>query len=426
MCPQGFKIVRIPVLRLQFVRKYSILKGEIFSRSPASLRFCHGVFFRGKIKIEMKRGVLWYDRVLEIKSNVKGDSMRNSRRYGYGSRKERSKPPVLLLCIILLVVFAGCFALYMRQAEAKNPSAISTLPLSPGIFTTTESAAPPTESAVSSEKSASPEDSVSSSEVETMGRGSAVNPVPEGEKQAMSWFDDAVFVGDSLSVGLSAYGILPEANVLAQQGMNIDKINNATIKTVAGETTILNAIQNAAPSKVFIMLGSNGIAWLSNETMIQEYSQFILDVRDIVPNATIYVLSIPPVSTVAEQAATPILNTSIDVYNSELLKMTNNLNVRFVDVNTALKGNDGKMPEDRVSSRDGMHFNRSTYTIMLDYILSHTGQPVAAPTANASVSSGNSGTDDSSQAPADSDDSEDLSVIDLSETEESLQADAVP
>jgi len=47
-----------------------------------------------------------------------------------------------------------------------------------------------------------------------------VEPPSVADKDAadMSYFDDAVFIGDSISVGYSAYGFIDEKSVLASQG----------------------------------------------------------------------------------------------------------------------------------------------------------------------------------------------------------------
>ncbi|MEG0614770.1 MAG: GDSL-type esterase/lipase family protein [Oscillospiraceae bacterium] len=202
-----------------------------------------------------------------------------------------------------------------------------------------------------------------------------LNPVTENLPKDMSYFNNCAFVGDSLTVGLSSYGIIPESNVFASVGMNIDKINKETIKTTNGDVTSLQALKNAAPKNIYIMLGSNGIAWLSNEIMIKEYGAFIDSIQAELPSSSIYILSIPPVSVNRETAAQgKILNSDIDLYNSELLKMSNEKKLNFVDINTALKGNDGKMPVENVG-KDGMHFKKDTYTIMLNYILKHTVTP---------------------------------------------------
>ena len=186
--------------------------------------------------------------------------------------------------------------------------------------------------------------------------------------------NDCNFVGDSLTVGLASYGIIPEKNVLANIGMNISKINTATVTTPSGEMTVLDALKENNPKNVYVMLGSNGIAWLTNENMISEYGQFIDSVKEELPDSKIYILSIPPVTANKEtDSSSPILNSDIDTYNSELLKLADEKSVYFVDLNTALKGNDGKLASER-SDGDGMHFKKDTYDIMLDYILTHVVQ----------------------------------------------------
>ena len=177
----------------------------------------------------------------------------------------------------------------------------------------------------------------------------AVNPVPLSEKKDMSYIDSCVFVGDSLTVGLSSYNVLSYDKVLASIGMNINKVNTEPIKTTAGTVTIKQALLSIKPANIYIMLGSNGVAFLSNETMITEYITFVNDIRADLPDSKIYVISIPPVT--AQREITndhPIQNADIDVYNSELLKMANDNNLYFIDLNTALKNNEGKVDPEKV------------------------------------------------------------------------------
>ena len=176
----------------------------------------------------------------------------------------------------------------------------------------------------------------------------------------------------SITVGLSDYQLVPIKNVYAEIGMNIEKINTDTIQTQFGQTTVLEGLKQAKPENIYIMLGSNGIAWLSVSDMISYYSEFVDSVKQNLPDSNIYILSIPPVTAARESAEEePILNSDIDKYNSELLKMADEKKIYYVDINTALKGNDGKFPEEN-AAEDGMHFKKTTYSIMLDYILSHT------------------------------------------------------
>lgn len=187
-----------------------------------------------------------------------------------------------------------------------------------------------------------------------------------------TYFGKCAFVGDSISVGLADFQLVPVKNVFAEIGMNIEKINTETMKTAYGDVTVLEALKEAKPENVYIMLGSNGIAWLSVSDMISYYSQFVDEIIKELPDTKIYILSVPPVTAERETADNePILNSEIDKYNSELLKMADKKKIYYVDINTALKGNDGKFPSD-MAEKDGMHFVKTTYSVMLDYILSHT------------------------------------------------------
>lgn len=198
------------------------------------------------------------------------------------------------------------------------------------------------------------------------------NPVAESQLREMSYFDDCVFVGDSLSVGLAGYKYLSADKVLASIGLNINKIETEKLTTSSGEMTVYDALVLKQPKKIYIMLGSNGIAFLSNSTMIEKYSAFIEKVKAGVPSAQIILLSIPPVTVEREAASSnKILNSDIDVYNSELLKLANDKQVHFVDINTSLKNNAGKLDTDK-AEKDGIHFKKPTYQTMIDYILSHT------------------------------------------------------
>lgn len=254
--------------------------------------------------------------------------------------------------IVFIIVTAVCFLIYMTGANFEDDD------METNMFLRSEV------SETSSNVDDEPLDKVKE----------IINPVPLSESLTETYFGKCAFVGDSITVGLSDYQLVPIKNVYAEIGMNIEKINTDTLKTAFGETTVLDGLKQAKPENIYIMLGSNGIAWLPISDMISYYSEFISSIQQNLPDSNIYILSIPPVTAARESAEEePILNSDIDKYNSELLKMANEKKIYYVDVNTALKGNDGKFPEDN-AAEDGMHFKKTTYNIMLNYILSHVAK----------------------------------------------------
>ncbi len=294
---------------------------------------------------------------------------------GVGSRDNADRPKFRFGIIILIVIlsFAVCFGIYMYLA---NDGSFGQ-PIEPVLITET---VPETTAATTT----APPETTTTAVTEPP----AVNPVPENPSpKDDSYLENCVFIGDSITLGFSSYGVIPEQNVYASIGMNIDKINTEAIPIMLRdendpsvysirEMTILEALEVSRPETIYIMLGSNGIVWLSNEHMISRYDAFVESIRAILPESDIYILSIPPVTAGREDpnnANGQILNENIDSYNSELLKFANEKGLYFVDINTALKGNDGKLPTES-AGRDGMHFNKDTYFKVKDYILSHTAE----------------------------------------------------
>lgn len=302
------------------------------------------------------------------------DKRRRGRSYTY---IKSTKGPIIkfklkVIVIIFFIITAACFAIYMTGANFGEEEE--------GSFTATWQEHSPTgentENTDKSNKNDKDKDSDSESQAETGETKENIqieNPVPESNALTPTYFSKCAFVGDSITVGLSDYQLVPMKNVIAEIGMNIEKINTEKMQTAFGETTVLDALTQAKPENIYIMLGSNGIAWMSLEEMIEEYSEFTQGIEKSLPDSKIYVLSIPPVTEKKEQSEESILNADIDRYNSMLLELANKNGYYYVDINSELKGEDGKFSEEDAAD-DGMHFNKSTYDVMLDYILRHVVQ----------------------------------------------------
>lgn len=284
-----------------------------------------------------------------------------------GSRRRRRRPRLRFnfgtVLFIWFISFLSCFVLFMISAnlfgtEHEQIPTDSAATQSTGTTTTSTQA---TESTTTTVTDAPETDAL-------------VNPVPESDKRSASYFNDCVFIGDSITQGLADYQLIPVKHVFAGIGMNLSKVMTEKIMTTYGNVTAVEAVQQAQPKKIYIMLGSNGIAWMEQADMIAQYTALLDALKAASPDSQIYILSIPPVTAERETAAEgPITNAAVDEYNSALLTLANAYGARYVDSNTALKGNDGKLPTEQASS-DGIHFKKATYEIFIDYILTHTGE----------------------------------------------------
>lgn len=197
--------------------------------------------------------------------------------------------------------------------------------------------------------------------------------VPKGDWVDSSYFDDAVFIGDSLSVGIETYEVMTNAVVLASEGLNPQTIlANTAVENKSGqEVKVIDALKEYTPGKIYIMLGSNGFFWLEKSAFINYYTEFVNQVKAQHPDAVIYIQSIMPVTKEKEQSDPRFANSIINEYNAEIIKMCEQLGVNYVNCAEAVAGEDGALPQE-ASPSDGMHFTATYYRKWMDYLREHT------------------------------------------------------
>ena len=69
----------------------------------------------------------------------------------------------------------------------------------------------------------------------------------------MEYFDNCIFVGDSLITGLSGYNIISSNCVVASMGLNINRLETEIIKTPYGENTVIDNIKKANKENIYIL-----------------------------------------------------------------------------------------------------------------------------------------------------------------------------
>lgn len=263
---------------------------------------------------------------------------------------ERKNKPAMkfrfsFIFLFIIASFAVCFVMYMKSGELpeeENKDEIITI----------KDAAPEIDYAAKYESTAE------------------INPVAVSAKLDKVYFENCMFAGDSLIVGLGTYGIIPEDRIAANIGMSVMSINTEPLKNADGsEIMAADKINQAKPDNLYILLGLNLLGSYTDEQMLAAYGDFIDSIDR--EKTKIYVISVPPVTAERENNEEhPILNSDIDRFNEDLLKFANNRCVYYIDLNSALKNSEGKFSEEDAEA-DGIHFKKATYEKVLDYILTH-------------------------------------------------------
>ncbi len=196
-------------------------------------------------------------------------------------------------------------------------------------------------------------------------------PVPISNPVDAAYFDDAVFIGDSRTEGLFLNTGLSNATFLAHMGLMVDTVFTRPLFNVDGEkVSVIDALKAADFSKVYIMLGINEAGWAYSSVFVQKYGELIDAIREINPEAILYIQAIMPVSQTVSDSHSYIKNAKISTYNQLLQGLAEEKRVYYLDTAGAVAGEDGALPED--AAPDGIHLVRSYCEKWLDYLMGHT------------------------------------------------------
>ena len=182
-----------------------------------------------------------------------------------------------------------------------------------------------------------------------------------------TWFDDAVMIGDSVSLKLKnfvvqqrqafpeyfgggqflASGSLGSANALWE----VD--DKSVHPSFQGEKMRLEeSIPLTGAKKVYMMLGVNDIAVYGIDGAIENYGKLLDSILASVPDVEFYIQSATPICEGAEVGE--LNNANLEIYNEKLKAMCEAREIHFVDVAAVLRGEDGYLPREYCSDPDGM------------------------------------------------------------------------
>ena len=103
------------------------------------------------------------------------------------------------------------------------------------------------------------------------------------------YFADAVFIGDSRTVGLGEYGGLEDITTFyASTGLSVHKLFTANIVPVSGQKkkiTVEEALQQTTFSKIYLMLGINEMGTGTVDTFMEKYQEVVARLRELQPDA---------------------------------------------------------------------------------------------------------------------------------------------
>ena len=196
-------------------------------------------------------------------------------------------------------------------------------------------------------------------------------PVPEGPAVEDDYFDDAVFIGNSRTEGFMMYNGLKNARSLTHVGLMVDTaFTKEVIRSGDRKLTVMDALAEMKFNKVYIMLGMNELGWVYDSAFQNCYGRIIERIKEINPQARIFIQSILPVSQEKSGKDKIYNNKRIEEFNSLLRELAEKKQVYYVNVAEALTDDSGSLPAD--ASFDGVHLKPDYCKTWLEYLKNHT------------------------------------------------------
>ncbi len=188
------------------------------------------------------------------------------------------------------------------------------------------------------------------------------------EKQTVGkeYFDDALFIGDSRTVGISEYGDLNNATFFANTGMSVYNVfeKNVSVPQV-GKLKLEQLLTYKKFGKIYIMLGINELGY-NQEKTLKKYKDLLKFVQEKQSNAIIYIEANLHVAAERSNKDKTINNININKINNEISKLADNEKIFFIDVNEKFDDENGNLSSNY--TQDNVHIYAKYYKEWSDWL----------------------------------------------------------
>lgn len=229
---------------------------------------------------------------------------------------------------------------------------------------------------------ASTEESIAGVTVETMPPETTEETVPETQAPTAaateaptepvyepvddSWFDDALFIGDSRLHALRAYNRMGEATYFSRVGLNIYNVFGAwESDRTYSDMPLEELLQKKTFGKVLINLGLNGCEY-DHAYIRSGFEKLINMIRQYQPDAKIILMDIMMVSEGYSKLETYFSIENLSAINEILASFADGETIFYMDNNAWIVNEKGYLPYE--VTNDGAHLIGSAYAQWADWI----------------------------------------------------------
>lgn len=173
--------------------------------------------------------------------------------------------------------------------------------------------------------------------------------------------NEVIFLGDSITDNAEWREFFNDVNV-KNRGISGD--------TTEGVLNRLDEVVKSKPLKIFLMIGINDIGdGLSTDLILNNYKKIVSIIKDKSPSTKLYIQSVLPCNSklmIKDDRNARRNVTNISNLNKQLLELSLNENIKYIELNNEFKDSNGELVE-RLSL-DGVHINGEAYLMWKNII----------------------------------------------------------
>jgi len=210
--------------------------------------------------------------------------------------------------------------------------------------------------------------------------GKAAEEKQEAEEEPLEfthvdkeYFEDAVFIGDSRTQGLYEYSNLADvATFYSKTSLTVYNLFEKPkdfIREGDEKLTLEQALSRHQFKKVYLMIGINEMGTGTPESFFEAYARAVYKIRELQPDAIIFVQGIMRVAG-QKNASDPVFNnTNINIRNVEIETLANGKDIFYIDVNEAVCDENGNLYADWTF--DQIHLKAKYYQVWENFLMEH-------------------------------------------------------
>ncbi len=274
----------------------------------------------------------------------------------------------VLLCIALLL--SACSST-VTPPTADDPVVTTTAPVTtPSVSDPTQAVTTPTETTTTAPA------------VQETFSPNITYAVAASDRVDASYFADAVFVGDSVSLKLTNYhmsqvcfdvntAFLTSGSLGVANAMWDLHREDAVHPSYQGElVTVVDGIAKTGKSKVYLMLGINDLGLYGVEGTVENFKTLTDRILAASPNVTLYIQSVTPL--LADYYS--LTNEKVLQYNELISEYCREKGWHYIDVASVLRDDSGCLKSEYCSDPGamGIHFTDEGCRVWADYLYTHT------------------------------------------------------